>query len=216
MESEPDRQRWKGRRRKRSHPNPSAPELRVNYFSFVFYGDASVWTEAPPTGARGPRGEWRQKLGFAVVKVETQMRLKCIPDDRRARRLSDAWIIFHTPADGGRRDFCPAESQMSSVSLAQTLTAVAPHQQTQPSHLVAWKRHGALASGASELLLFGRSSRINASENGPKRLFAPQVSQLKEKTSRINKRRIRHASSDMSAREQRDTAAQATWFFLFI
>lgn len=153
-----------------------------------------------------------------MVKVETQMRLECIPDDGRARRLLDAWIIFHTPADGGRRDFCPAESQMSSISLAQTHTAVAPHQQTQPSHLLtrpqAWKRHGALASGSNELLLFmqkkfaaGRNSRINASVNGPKRLFAPQVSQLKEKTSRINKRRIRRASSDMSARELRDTVA---------
>lgn len=187
-----------------------------------------MWTKAPPTGTRGPSGEWRQKLGFAMVKVETQMWLESIPDDGQARRLSDAWILFHTPADGGWRDFCPAESQMSSVSLAQTLTAVAPHQQTQPSHLLAsprvWIRRGALASGSIELLLFmqkmfaaRRNSHINASVNGPERRFAPQVSQLKEKTSRINKHRIHRASSDMSAREPRDRAAQVTFvFFLFI
>lgn len=43
MRGEGDGRRLKERRRKRSHTNPFGRELRVNYSSFVFYLDTTVW-----------------------------------------------------------------------------------------------------------------------------------------------------------------------------
>lgn len=62
MRREGDGRRWKEGRRKRSHTNPFGRELRVNYSSFVFYPDTTVWergsSEArqPLIDAVGPEG----------------------------------------------------------------------------------------------------------------------------------------------------------------
>lgn len=62
MRRERDRRRLKERRRKRSHTNPFGRELRVNYSSFVFYLDTSVWEQGsskarqPLIDAVGPGG----------------------------------------------------------------------------------------------------------------------------------------------------------------
>lgn len=62
MRREGDGRRLKERRRKRSHTNPFGRELRVNYSSFVFYLDTTVWERGsskarqPLIDAAGPEG----------------------------------------------------------------------------------------------------------------------------------------------------------------
>lgn len=62
MRRERDGRRLKERSRKRSHTNPFGRELRLNYSSFVFYLDTTVWERGsskarqPLIDAVGPQG----------------------------------------------------------------------------------------------------------------------------------------------------------------
>lgn len=69
MRRERDGRRLKGRRRKRSHTNPFGRELRVNYSSFVFYLDTTVWERGSSQARRtlidavGPDGSHTSAAG---------------------------------------------------------------------------------------------------------------------------------------------------------